>query len=539
MTNRSGENYRPASKTQNCKSPQDLHSAINSINSPSSIKSFPKVKRLSMYPWHGPNNHASNPPPPGPLAPPTQTPSSSYAVHQPFRWLPSVMSRPPNPQPAITSSLRMGLNRNPDHQAPVAMTVENRPESAESSDMDHSDSSPGQNARRPAGMDSLREPDYAAQAAGTHARGANPGVVGPVSNPLMRARPSVSEVEVEGSSVAGEDSNARKHGKRLTTKEEVTLFEICNRQAHGFGQRSSLCKWWATVTDEFTRAHGHPYSWHSVRRKVETVTKQRMKFLDEQRDKGGGVGEDLSNPQWRATIDAWIPTWRRWEEAEARRIEKRDSRKPKKRKSRSWEGVDSVSDGWRQSASPAVGGSSNGGYPASTTASMAPPSSTPAVRLPPGFESMFPNQTPQTPAPRTGGYPFPGQSNYHASPPTGSPGMDNPVMTAMLETLNKLNKRLDSTPEAAANPRASPVISALVSTSESPSQASPNQTQEDRSTTSAPSPVSADMLNKLKEELRQEMRRELEKDRAGLEEKLDAVQRTQDMILEMLRQEPT
>lgn len=49
-------------------------------------------------------------------------------------------------------------------------------------------------------------------------------------------------------------------------------------------------------------------------------------------------------------------------------------------------------------------------------------------------------------------------------------------------------------------------------------------------------------LHTLKEELRREMReefrREIEQDRASLEEKLDSVQRTQEMILEMLRQEP-
>ena len=38
--------------------------------------------------------------------------------------------------------------------------------------------------------------------------------------------------------------------------------------------------------------------------------------------------------------------------------------------------------------------------------------------------------------------------------------------------------------------------------------------------------------------MRAEVRAELEKDRATLEEKLDSVQRTQEMILEMLRQEP-
>jgi vacuolar-type H+-ATPase subunit E/Vma4 len=50
--------------------------------------------------------------------------------------------------------------------------------------------------------------------------------------------------------------------------------------------------------------------------------------------------------------------------------------------------------------------------------------------------------------------------------------------------------------------------------------------------------IKEELRQEMKEELRREMREELRRDRAGLEEKLDSVQRTQDMILEMLRQEP-
>ena len=120
---------------------------------------------------------------------------------------------------------------------------------------------------------------------------------------------------------------SRKHGKRLTTKEEVSLFEICNRNAHTFGKRSDICNWWRIVAEEFTHAHGRPYSWHSVRRKVEMVTKQRVKFLDDQRSHGltgAHLTEDSMNPQWCAVLDAWIPTWQRWEQAETQRIAKRD-----------------------------------------------------------------------------------------------------------------------------------------------------------------------------------------------------------------------
>lgn len=81
-----------------------------------------------------------------------------------------------------------------------------------------------------------------------------------------------------------------------------------------------------------------------------------MKFLEEQREKGGTDADDLSNPRWRAAVDAWIPTWQRWEEAEARRIERRDlrARNSRKRKDRSFDLWDGNSDGWRPSATPVV-----------------------------------------------------------------------------------------------------------------------------------------------------------------------------------------
>lgn len=55
--------------------------------------------------------------------------------------------------------------------------------------------------------------------------------------------------------------------------------------------------------------------------------------------------------------------------------------------------------------------------------------------------------------------------------------------------------------------------------------------------------LSSPALSKLKEDIKVEMmgelRTEWDKERAVLEEKLDSVQRTQEMILDMLRQEPS
>jgi hypothetical protein len=367
--------------------------------------------------------------------------------------------------------------------------------------------------------------------------------------------------DLDGTGAGGD--TPRKHGKRLTTKEEVSLFDICNRHAGEFGQRSNLCKWWKTVTEEFTRDQGHPYSWHSVRRKVEIVTKQRMKFLEEQREKGGTDADDLSNPRWRAAVDAWIPTWQRWEEAEARRIERRDLRvrKSRKRKDRSFDLWDGNSDGWRPSATPVVENrfQDQGPGPGPGQSQQAqPPSVYPAsppvpaastgagsttvqntVRLPPGFDSMFASQTPQpnrTATPATGGWSYPQASATSHSPHAPS-ALESSMMTAVLETLGKLNRHLDA---VSTDPRSSPLVTSLATNGQI---ARENGISHDGAVDGAPGSMSSAIINQLKDELRQEMqdelRRELEKDRASLEEKLDSVQRTQEMILEMLRQEPS
>lgn len=341
------------------------------------------------------------------------------------------------------------------------------------------------------------------------------------------------------------DDESRQH-RRLTTKEEVALFDICNRNADTFGNRSNLCKWWQSIATEFQRTHqGRSYSWHSVRRKVELVTRQRIKFLEDRRastsNAPGSAAEGLMNPQWLAAVDAWIPTWQRWEEAENRRIAKRDEMK-QRRQPQPWRRDSRTEEPWRNPpASTVTSPDVNmlGILPAANDVSVSPspssalpaapflespstPSSTPvSLKLPPGFENMFSN----TAQPQS------------ASP---APPSDGRMVSAVLETLGKLNKHLDAASTGIEASVATPTISALVqAASETPSQSrgSPSQAQMDLH----PHPTHAD-IERMKEELRQEMqdqfRRELEKSRAAMEEKLDSVQQTQEMILEMLRQEP-
>ncbi|KAL2863533.1 uncharacterized protein BJX67DRAFT_363203 [Aspergillus lucknowensis] len=543
---------------------------VTSVSVPATVSAAAARMDLDSSPSH--TSHSQSPPQP------------SYQMSQ-MRWLPSMVTpRSHNHNaslPTISSNLRLQHPHPHPHsqhqqqqqqqqhaQAPGSVIAESRApppalvnaaaqgrgqqqvvESVESEESDRSES-PGETTsgtRDVSGADALGDPDYAGR------------------NSLVGVERGDGDVNGEGGANGGKDAGdmahmaqpgntnltPRKHGKRLTTKEEVSLFEICNRHAAEFGRRSNLCKWWMTVTMEFTRGQKHPYSWHSVRRKVEIVTKQRMKFLEEQRDKGNTEADDLSNPRWRAVVDAWIPTWQRWEEAEARRIEKRDSRRPRKRK---WTVTTPASttittDGqWDlPNANAAVTAADTWRAPSSTTSSpmvshtihthnhtpqthiqtqtpqplATPKTAATSVRLPPGFDTMFA----QRPSPSS-------------SSPAANPTSDNTMMAAVLETLGKLNKHLDSSSTPSLLP---PTTEQHPSSSSQqvlvPGPENPNGLDDGLQN------IPPTALTRLKEELKKEMlgdlRSEWDKERAVLEEKLDSVQRTQEMILEMLRQEPT
>ena len=540
------------------------------------------------------------------------SPSQSPYQMSPMRWLPSVVSTRShhhNPSPPTTSSnLRMQhphpaqQQQQQQHQvqAPVLMVVETRPPapqqqevvSVESNESGRSDS-PGcpPGTRDVSGADALWEPEFEGDP-GQAGRGLERD--GDIDMDILAENGVGKGVGNRNTAhLGGANLATRKHGKRLTTKEEeVFLFEICNRHAADFGQRSNLCKWWMTVTIEFTRGQRHPYSWHSVRRKVELVTKQRMNFLEEQRNNGATDVDDLSNPRWRAVVDTWIPTWQRWEEAEARRIEKRDSRRPRKRTwtittptsttitTDQWDlpassAPGSGPDAWRApsstSSSPLVNHNHTSQQPnnnAPTAPSATPLSSTP-VRLPPGFDTLFSSQTQtqaqpqlQTPPPASASTPFTShtQRNHHQShnnpstPSTTNSALstpDNAMMVAMLETLGKLNKYLDSNSNPNPNPNSNPT--SLLPNGTSTSNTEPPSSQHQPYTQDSngggnmdlhlQSLLSSATLSKLKDDIKTEMMSELraewDKERAVLEEKLDSVQRTQGMILDMFRQEPS
>ncbi|RDW69097.1 mitochondrial 37S ribosomal uS4m domain-containing protein [Aspergillus mulundensis] len=535
---------------------------------------------------------------------PSASPSaSSFRMN----WLPSMLNgrvhSTASSLPTISSNLRMQHThpQTTQQQAPVSMIVDSRAQSGgavvggpggvanqaqvqqqvvsvESEESDRSESPGGTpGARDVSGADALGEPEFGSSEGGQNGRGEDIDVEvlgedGSDANGKGVGMSIGENGEITHNLPGGLNFTSRKHGKRLTTKEEVSLFEICNRHAAEFGQRSNLCKWWMTVTMEFTRGQKHPYSWHSVRRKVELVTKQRMKFLEEQREKGATgteTTEDLSNLRWRTVVDAWIPTWQRWEEAEARRIEKRDSRRPRKRK---WTATTPTSsgitagDGWDLPSSSAPGSGDAWRAPSSTSSSpmvnhtSAAPSSTP-VRLPPGFDTLFSQSSTQTPPvstfnPHTQPHRTP-QTNNHAHIQSLNPSTpntstnpapqqtpDSAVMVAMLETLGKLNKHLESN-SSSSQPQNSTNANSNANADSEPSSAQPQPSSQDSNDGGLEEgqTVSPEVLRKLKEELKSEMMSELraewDKERAVLDEKLDSVQRTQEMILELLRQEPS
>jgi aspartate oxidase len=124
--------------------------------------------------------------------------------------------------------------------------------------------------------------------------------------------------------------------------------------------------------------------------------------------------------------------------------------------------------------------------------------------------------------------------------PTAPVQADNRMVTSLVQTLDKLNKHLDAASMTAGGagrrPSSSSVISALVSASEA-------AVQNSSSTAQRPSLQHASSVDveAIKAELRQEMQAELRsatERNAAIEEKLDSLQRTQEVILNMLRQDP-
>lgn len=507
---------------------------------------------------------SASPPSHGSMSPPGRIPSSMARV-QPHEYTPSPLQSHTARQGNISTSARRqrrGPVSSPVSVVAVNQTPVNNSSSGSSTTAQSATEDPGEdNPDNLEDMAQTQDSYYMSMPNGsTQLDGANR------SDPPSRTTDSDMRGTKRPHETVPENEATtppRKMGKRLTTKEEVSLFEICNKHADSFGRRSDICNWWRTIATEFTQMHGRPYSWHSVRRKVETVTKQRVKFLDDQRQRqrdrsGPELGEEMMNPRWCAVVDEWIPTWQRWEAAEARRIKERDdivhrramNRIPAcdplfvsarnlgliRRRGSSSDGIgadmdQSIGDGdaW---GSHLLGASLSPPAPASIGAE---PPSEPSrshvhstVQLPPGFDTMFSNPQSQSTGSPTPPAPVPAAAAASRS----NTSRNNRVTGAVLETRGKLNKQLDVAPSIEApDSLSSPMIRAR-------SQTTPQRPQhqnQDQQPNSSPS-ASLD-IDRIKEELRQEMHAELRRDRAALEARLDSVQRTQEIILNLLRQD--
>lgn len=311
--------------------------------------------------------------------------------------------------------------------------------------------------------------------------------------------------------------NGKKRGRLLTIAEETCLFQICNRHASTFGEHDRLCQWWATVATEFTSETGHPYSWHSVRRKVELVTKQRIKLLETLRESGEA---DRAEEGWKKALEMWIPAWERFQEQEVQRSAGKGWRRGRKRKTVEV-GLDEEEVGVPQLQQQQA-----------QQPEQQPQVGDVGVQLPSGFDSLFDQQNGQSNSSR---------ASMRKTKNTGG-GLGDPALSAaLLETLSKLNRNLDS--------RTSP-ITALPTT---PSQHTPSLDNHNANNLANSSPFGRmagpaidELRGELKEELKQEVRQELReeflhemrKDRAQMEERIDAVQRTNQMILDLWQQEP-
>lgn len=398
------------------------------------------------------------------------------------------------------------------------------------------------------------------------------------------------------------DKGTPRSGKRLTTNEEILLFEICIRRAESFGKRSEMCDWWRAVAADFTATTGRVYSWHSVRRKVEAVTKQRDKLLKTQ--PSTIHNQDSMNPRWCAVVDEWLPTWRQHEESEAKRIAKRDElmKRRKLAHSRTVPPSRNLVDAVERDSShapisdleyqrhremeflrfeaPPSSGPRGAGLadaaefddsahteepdimPTTTPAPSMPHFEAPTnlfatMKLPPGFETMFSNPHPATirysntnPA-STGNRPL----ESPQPPPVSSENMHSVLFPDLdlNENIGTSGRNVDASlghensespnehdisalvrAAAAANAQAYAEPHAQVHT-HAQSHSEPGAQQREESYDS----LALD-IDHIKEELRRdikaEMRQEMDRNWVAMEEKVDSVQKTQQLILEMLRQ---
>ncbi|EED15040.1 conserved hypothetical protein [Talaromyces stipitatus ATCC 10500] len=349
------------------------------------------------------------------------------------------------------------------------------------------------------------------------------------------------------------------HARRLNTEEEIKLFELCIKHSGTFGERSKLCEWWKNIANEFIEKYGGPYSWHSVRRKVDLVTRQRIKYLADLRE--GKIESDQATEPWKKVLDEWIPTWEKFEVAEKRRIEVRDARAASRKRKEPAGASSSPSSPAPSSATkrastaappPPAGswqatprrwtpGPSPYAYPPPPGPGyMGPPPSTPGMKLPDGYDTMF-----RTPAPHPSThplYPHPPPQAYY--PPPNAIPVDNSLTSAILETLTKLNKHLEDADSTSSIVNAltgndkNKTTTALNGTT-SPPSSSPEEprTQEAEPTEPTDEPTSS-TYKKIRAELRAEFQTEMAKMRQAFTAKLDALEQTQEMIMDMLRQEP-
>lgn len=138
--------------------------------------------------------------------------------------------------------------------------------------------------------------------------------------------------------------------------------------------------------------------------------------------------------------------------------------------------------------------------------------------------------------------PAPAASYPPTSTTSKAPDTDGgEVFNAAVQTLNRLHNHFDGKDLDA--PNISPFFHAVAKAASEKANrnrsSQPPLPRQSQSLSHSPTPIDIEqMKEELRQEMRAEIRRELELDRAALEEKLDSVQRTQEMILEMLRQEP-
>ena len=89
-------------------------------------------------------------------------------------------------------------------------------------------------------------------------------------------------------------SNAQRkpYGQRLSEKDEILLFQLCIQHSLGFRSVKNHKQFWIKISGLFEQTAKRPYSWQSVKHKIEDLTLKRKAILEADETGTTQINED-------------------------------------------------------------------------------------------------------------------------------------------------------------------------------------------------------------------------------------------------------